>query len=130
LLNHPGIMEIFNRARKLDLAILSVGDLSPHSTISKYFLLERDDFATLQAAGAVGDVLCRFIDADGNVLKHPVNDRVIAVNPEELSNARKLVLASGGWQKYEVIRGALRLLKPHVLITDELVAERLVADAA
>jgi DNA-binding transcriptional regulator LsrR (DeoR family) len=130
LLNHPGIMEIFSRARKLDLAVLSVGELSPFSTISKYFLLERDDFTTLQSAGAVGDVLCRFIDADGNVLKHPVNDRVIAVNPEELSNARKLVLASGGWQKYEVIRGALRLLKPHVLITDELVAERLVADAA
>lgn len=128
LLGHPGIMEIFNRARKLDLAVLSVGDLSPFSTVSKYFLLGRDDFSTLQAAGAVGDVLCRFIDAEGNVLEHPVNDRVIAVSPKDLSSARKLVLASGGWQKYDVIRGALRLLKPHVLITDELVAERLVSE--
>ena len=31
-------------------------------------------------------------------------------------------------QKYGVIRGALRLLKPHVLVTDELVAERLAAE--
>ena len=129
LLGHPGIKEIFSRAQKLDLAIISVGDLSPVSTVSEYFLLDRDELTTLQAAGAVGDVLCRFIDADGNVLDHPVNERVIAVGPKDLSSARRLVLASGGWQKYEVIRGALRLLKPHVLVTDELVAERLVSEA-
>jgi DNA-binding transcriptional regulator LsrR (DeoR family) len=129
LLAHPGIQEIFERAHKLDMAILSVGDLSPFSTVSEYFLLERDELATLQAAGAVGDVLCRFIDIDGNILDHPVNERVIAVDPRELSGARKRVLASGGWQKYEVIRGAMRLIEPHVLVTDELVAERLVSEA-
>jgi len=128
LVNHPGIQEIFRRASRLDLAILSVGDLSPFSTISEYFLLERDELAQLQAAGAVGDVLCRFIDADGNILDHPLNERVVAVDPRELRGARKLVLASGGWQKYEVIRGAMRLMKPNVLVTDELVAERLAAD--
>lgn len=128
LLTHPGIQEIFRRASRLDLAILSVGDLSPFSTVSEYFLLEREELADLQAAGAVGDVLCRFIDADGNIIKHPVNDRVVAVDPRDLRGTRKLVLASGGWQKYEVIRGAMRLLKPHVLVTDELVAERLAAE--
>lgn len=130
LLSHPGIQEIFRRAARLDLAILSVGDLSPFSTVSEYFLLERDELAALQAAGAVGDVLCRFIDADGNIINHPVNERVVAVDPMDLRGARKLVLASGGWQKYEVIRGAMRLLKPHVLVTDELVAERLASEAA
>lgn len=128
LVNHPGIQEIFRRASRLDLAILSVGDLSPFSTISEYFLLERDELAALQAAGAVGDVLCRFIDADGNIIDHPVNERVVAVDPRELRGARKLVLASGGWQKYDVIRGAMRLIRPHVLVTDELVAERLAAE--
>ncbi len=130
LLSHPGIQEIFRRASRLDLAILSVGDLSPFSTVSEYFLLERDELSALQAAGAVGDVLCRFIDADGNIINHPVNERVVAVDPRDLRGARKLVLASGGWQKYEVIRGAMRLLKPHVLITDELVGERLVNEGS
>lgn len=130
LLNHPGIKEIFTRAQNLDLAIISLGDLSPVSTISEYSLLDRDEISNLQAAGAVGDVLCRFIDADGNVLDHPINERVIAIEPQVLSSARKLVLASGGWQKFEVIRGALRLLKPHVLVTDEVVAERLVSEVS
>lgn len=128
LVNHPGIQEIFRRAARLDLAILSVGDLSPFSTVSEYLLLERDELVALRAAGAVGDVLCRFIDAEGNIIDHPANDRVVAVHPRELRGARKLVLASGGWQKYDVIRGAMRLIKPHVLLTDELVAERLAAE--
>jgi DNA-binding transcriptional regulator LsrR (DeoR family) len=128
LLTHPGIQEIFRRAARLDLAILSVGDLSPVSTFSEYVLLDRDEFAALQAAGAAGDVLCRFIDADGNIIDHELNKRVIAVDPRDLRSARKIVLASGGGQKHGVIRGALRLLKPHVLVTDELVAERLASD--
>ena len=129
LLSHPGIQEIVRKATRLDLAILSVGELSPDSTISKYGLLERDELASLEKAGAVGDVLCRFIDADGNILDHPVNERVVAVDPRNLKGARKVVLASGGWQKYASIRGAMKLLNPHVLVTDEIVAERLVAEA-
>ena len=127
LLAHPGIREIFDKASRLDMAILSVGDLSPLSTISEYYLLEREELASLRAAGAVGDVLCRFIDARGNVIDHPINERVVAIDPQELRAARKIVLASGGWQKFEVIRAAMILLKPQVLVTDELVAERLVA---
>lgn len=129
LLSHPGIQEIFRRAKQLDMAILSVGELSPFSTFSEYLLLESDELAALERRGAVGDVLCRFIDIDGNVIDHPVNERVVAIDPLELKGTRKLVLASGGWQKYAVIRGALKLLHPHVLVTDELVAERLVAEA-
>lgn len=43
-------------------------------------------------------------------------------------SARRIVLALGGWQKHGMVRGASRLLKPHVLVTDELIAEHLVAN--
>ena len=129
LLDHPGIAEVFARARSLDMAVVSVGDLTPHSVFSEYGLLTRDEIASLEHAGAVGDLLCHFIDADGNVIDHPVNDRVIAVNPTTLRGTRQIVLASGGWHKLTVIRAALRLLRPTVLIVNELVAERLSAEA-
>ncbi len=125
LMTHPGIKEIFQRADQLDLAILSVGDLSPHSTFAQYGLLEREEFASLHRAGAVGDVLCRFINAQGDVIQHPINDRVVAVDPRKLTNARKIVLASGGWHKFQAILASIRLLRPNVLITDEAVAEQL-----
>ena len=128
LLAHPDMQEILQRASRLDIALLSVGELSPLSTVAEYGLLERDELAALERQGAVGDVLCRFIDIDGNIIDHPVNERVVAVDPRDLKGTRKLVLASGGWQKYGAIRGAMKLLQPHVLVTDALVAERLAAE--
>lgn len=128
LLGHPGLAEVFARAKTLDMAVVSVGDLTPHSVFSEYGLLTRDEIASLEAAGAVGDLLCHFIDAEGNVIDHPVNDRVVAVNPVSLRGTRQIVLASGGWHKLTVIRAALRLLRPTVLIVNELVAERLAKD--
>lgn len=128
LIAHPGLAEVFVRTQSLDMAVVSVGDLTPHSVFSEYGLLTRDEIASLEAAGAVGDLLCHFIDADGKVIDHPVNERVIAVNPNTLRGTRQIVLASGGWHKLTVIRAALKLLRPTVLIVNETVAERLAKD--
>ncbi len=129
LFSHAGIDEIVQASKSLDLAVVTAGDLSPYSTVSQFSIMERDDIASLQAAGAVGHVLFRFIDANGNIIDHPINDRVMAIDPRDLSATRRIVLASGGWRKYDVVRAAMKLLKPHVLVTDESVAERLVAEA-
>lgn len=128
LMTHPGIKEVFRRSENLDLAIVSVGDLSPSSTFISYGLLEKEEMLSLQKAGAIGDILCRFIDANGEVIEHDVNRRVIAVDPRSLRTARKIVLASGGWHKLPVFRAAIKLLSPHVVLTDELVAEHLLDD--
>ncbi len=129
LMGHAGIHEVLDRARRLDIAIVSVGDLTPHSIFVEYGLLSSEQIASLEKAGAVGDLLCRFIDAKGDLVDHPINDCVLAAHPEDIRSAREIVLASGGWQKVTVIRAAMHRLRPHVLITDETVAERLCMDA-
>lgn len=128
LLGHGGLGEVFERAKTLDVAVVSASDLSPLSTVVEYGLLTHDEVASLHRAGAVGDVLCHFVDAEGELVDHPINERVVAVHPHDLRNARNLVLASGGWHKIAAIRAALKLLRPGTLITDETVAERLAAD--
>lgn len=125
LRNHPGIAEIYSRARMLDTAIVSVGALTANSLFYEYGLLTREEIASLEAAGAVGDVLCHFIDQDGQIIDHPVNERVVAVDPRGLRGARDLILVSGGWHKLKAISAAMRLLQPSVLILNEHVAERL-----
>jgi DNA-binding transcriptional regulator LsrR (DeoR family) len=126
LRNHPGIAELYSRARTLDMAIVSVGALTPHSVFYEYGLLTREEIASLETAGAVGDVLCHFVNEEGEVISHPVNDRVMAVNPADLRSTRDVILVSGGWEKLKAITAAMRLLQPAVLIVNELVAERLV----
>jgi DNA-binding transcriptional regulator LsrR (DeoR family) len=125
LLTHPGIREVFRRSENLDVAIVSVGDMSPTSTFTSYGLLDKEEMMSLQRAGAIGDILCHFINSDGEIVDHDVNRRVVSVDPRSLRSARKIVLASGGWHKVEVFRAAMKLLLPHVILTDEQVAERL-----
>ncbi len=124
---HAGIEEVFAQARRVDLALVSVGDLSPGSTLARYGLLSRDELAELARAGAVADVLCRFVDHNGQVIDHSLNRRVIAINPEDLRETPKVVLASGGWRKVQALLAAIRLVRPQVLITDAHAAEGLLA---
>ena len=126
LINHLGMGDVFSHAERLDVALISVGSLTPNSTLGRFGVLRHEDLAALSRAGAVGDLLCRFIDANGQPLKHPLNDRVISVGPEILRRARRIVLSSGGWEKTLGILAAIRLLRPEVLVTDENVAESLV----
>ena len=128
IMNHPGIAEVIARARRMDLAVVSTGDLSPDSIFTRYGLLTHDEIISLERAGAIGDVLCHFIDAEGRVIDHPVNDRALAFHPADLKEAREVVLASGGWNKLTAIRASINLLSPQVLITDSVVAERLAVE--
>ena len=125
LFAHQGIEEVLIRARHLDLAIVGAGDFAPSATIPRYGLLGKTEIDDLMSMGAVGDVLCHFFNREGQLLDHPVNRRVMALDPLELRRATKLVLASGGWRKLPAILGAIRLLRPSVLLTDVGAAEGL-----
>lgn len=125
LWSEPGLRELLERARGVDLALVSVGDVSEAATLFREGLLPRSTLASLQAAGAVGDVLCHFIDAEGNVVDHPVNRRVVAVDLEDLRRVPKIVVAAGGRRKVAAIRAALKATGAGVLITEESAAKGL-----
>jgi DNA-binding transcriptional regulator LsrR (DeoR family) len=119
LWSEPGLRELLERARRVDLALVSVGDVSEEATLFRQGLLPRPALASLQAAGAVGDVLCHFIDAEGKVVDHPVNRRVVAVDLDDLRRVPRIVVAAGGRRKVAAIRAALKGTGAGVLITDE-----------
>ncbi len=127
LLGHPGIQEVFEMARRVDLALVSVGDVSPDSTIARLKMISAGEMEELRRAGAVADVLCRFIDRDGATIDHPLNHRVVALDPEALRRVPQVVLASGGWNKVTALLAAIRALEPRVLITCEAAAGGLLA---
>ncbi|HZI83764.1 MAG TPA: sugar-binding transcriptional regulator [Casimicrobiaceae bacterium] len=122
LWKEPGLHELLARARQLDLALVSVGDVSGDATLFREGLLPRSQLSSLTAAGAVGDVLCHFIDERGRIVDHPVCRRVVAVGLEELRRVPKVVIAAGGKRKVVAIRAALRATGAKVLITDQAAA--------
>jgi DNA-binding transcriptional regulator LsrR (DeoR family) len=77
------------------------------SLLVTYGLGGGDQVKTLKAAGAVGDVIGHFLDADGNIVDHPLNRRTVAISLEDLRGIRKVVLVAGGRKKIDIMRAAL-----------------------
>lgn len=130
LRRHPGIAEVLERTRMLDMALVSVGTVAPNSTLIRYGMVDREILTEVTRAGAVADLLCQFIDADGQLLNHPLNQRIMAADLSSLARTPKLILVSGGWQKVPSLLAAIRLLHPAVLITDETAAEGMLMSPA
>lgn len=128
LLERCGLASIFEMAGALDVALLSVGGITTLTTSYRTGYISEADRRSLIDAGAVGDVLYNFIDADGNLVDHDVNKRVISANLGLLRRTAERVLISGGREKRIALRGAIRTLAPTTLVTDEQTARDLARD--
>lgn len=112
---------------KLDLALLSAIDLSKQSKALEYGVISSKTCRSLLDAGAVGDICGHYLNADGQVIEHPLTARVVNPTLKDLLSIKERVLAAGGLQKTAIIRAAIRAGLCHVLITDEGAARELVA---
>lgn len=78
------------------------------------------------AASAVGDVILKFVDVDGNRVRSDLDARVVGVDAETFLAIPRRLGVAGGSGKFEAIRAMLRGGWINVLITDEATALRLV----
>ena len=127
LMAQPMLREVFEKAERVDLAFLSVGELTHGNTLSRLGLVSREDVDGLLAAGAVGDICARWIDIEGRLVNHPINSRVVAISPERLRDIPCVMLASGGRAKTQAMRGVLKGGLIDVVITDEQTATAVLA---
>jgi DNA-binding transcriptional regulator LsrR (DeoR family) len=111
--------EVLERWTSIDLALLSLGDLSPRSLLIRNGLPSDVSVDDLKAKGAVGDVLGQFLDARGRGIAHPINRRAIAMPLEQLSMLPTVALIAGGSNKTRIIAAALQSRLAHVLVSDE-----------
>jgi lsr operon transcriptional repressor len=128
LLKEDAVRETYERARRSDLVLLTCGDLT-ESLVVTYGINDPEQVRALQKAGAVGDMLGHFMDADGEAIDHPLNRRTVAISLEDLRKIQRVILVSGGAKKFAVTRAALRGRYPSVLVTDEETAQRLCDEA-
>lgn len=126
LLTHYGLADVMRRAREGRIALVSCGDLTTRSLLASTHIVS-EALDGLRKAGAVGDLLGTFLDEYGRPVDHPLNARVMALSPQELKAYPISILASGGAQKAPVIRGILNARYVKRLVTDESVAEALLA---
>lgn len=125
LVERCGLQEVFEMANVLDAVLLSVGGIASATTFSRGGFLREADREALLARGAVGDLLFHFFDRNGDLVDHPINSLVMSVDVDRLRKAPIRILTSGGEEKIEALLGAMTLVAPTILITDEESARRM-----
>jgi DNA-binding transcriptional regulator LsrR (DeoR family) len=114
-----------DKIRGVDVAVLVAGDVSERSLSIKHGLPHDISIPDLLAAGAVGDVLGRFLDKDGREIDHTINRRVSSITLDTLKSLKKVVLAAAGPHKQAIINAILSAGLAKTLITDDVTAETL-----
>ncbi|MCB5204265.1 sugar-binding transcriptional regulator [Neorhizobium sp. T786] len=125
LIEKCGLKAIYDLAEKMDLAVVSCGDIGPHSTSLSEGFISKAELAQLIEAGCVCDTMFNFLDAEGNSVRHPINERVMSVDLDTLKTAKHIVLSSGGAHRAMAIRATIRRIGCNTLITDEGAAREL-----
>ena len=125
LIEHCGLAEVFERAKSLDAVLISVGSLDADGTAYRDGFVSDELRRAMIERGAVGETLFHFFDRAGRLVDHPIQACVMAVPVETLRAVPQRIVASGGRDKAAAILGALRLVEPTVLVTDEVTAGRL-----
>ena len=127
LIERCGLSEIFALTDSLDAVVVSVGDIGSVTTFYRGGFLAEVDHEKLAERGAVGDLLFHFFDRDGNLIDDPINERVMSIDIDRIRRTPLRILTSGGREKADAMVGAVKLIRPTVLITDEYSARRLLA---
>jgi DNA-binding transcriptional regulator LsrR (DeoR family) len=118
LWQQPELKDVRDRAAAADIALLTVGEMAAGATVFRYGIVPPAMLAPLMEKGAVANILCSFVDAEGRLVDHEVNQRVMAIGLDVVGAIPNVVLAAGGPHKITSIRAALRAVKARVLITD------------
>jgi DNA-binding transcriptional regulator LsrR (DeoR family) len=123
----PSVTEIFRMAQLAAFTIIGIGGMNEDATVLKAGVISKNDFLRLKMSGAVGDILCHFIDRDGKGIVTVLEDRLVSTPLDTLKSLSNVIAVAAGEEKKEAIRGSLALGYIDTLITNENTAQWLIA---
>lgn len=125
----PSVQATLRGAREAPVAMFSLGRLQPESVLVSSGYIDADDIRRLSDGGAVGDVISRFIAADGKVADPDLDDRTMGLDLAALGTRTQAIGIAAGAAKAAVARAALAGGYVSTLIVDDSLAAALLADS-
>lgn len=123
-LAQPSVQELLRLARGSDVFVVGIGSLeSGGHLVSRRIITPRDQ-ETLTRAGAVGDLMGRFLNIDGELVHCALGNCAVGLHYHDVRGARVVALAAGA-SKAAATLSALRAGVVSDLIIDETLAEAL-----
>lgn len=114
----PAVGETIEAARAAPTAIFGLGILTPDSVLVGSGYLSQADLADLQAAGAVGDIVGRFLRADGQIASRELDERTVGLPPGDLTSKPISMGLAAGVGRGPITLAALRGRYLNVLVMD------------
>lgn len=127
LLQEPRIAQAMNEAQQCELAYVGLGHLEPDTTLVKVGLLPWKEIEKLKNNGAVGEILMRYYDENGEHIPSLWEKQIISLEWGKIRKIPHLVVIAAGLHKVEAISGALKGNLCHCLITDTETARAVIA---
>lgn len=117
------------KIRSADGLALAAGDMA-NSLLLADGLPDDVTMQELVEAGAVGDIIGYFLDANGALIDHEINKRVLGIQLEDLNDLPNVIVAAGGQTKLPIIRAILNRGCVDHIVTDERTAQMLLDHTA
>lgn len=119
LLDDDSLRPVTERWQRLNLACVGIGVLPP--VPGQVIYVGEENAACFVEDGAVGDMLARYFNLQGEMVDEPINQRLIGLDLDSLRGVEHVVAVAGGLGKRRGVVGAIRT----GLITDLFLDEEL-----
>ncbi|HTX80223.1 MAG TPA: sugar-binding transcriptional regulator [Longilinea sp.] len=113
----------------LQCAIIGVGHVEFQQMSSMFFAdhISPENLTKLESRGAVGDILGRFYNFNGDPVE--INAGVIGINLQQLRAIPEVIAIAGGLEKVRALLGALRGGYVKTLVTDTATARAVLLES-
>ncbi len=122
----PSVRETLDAARQASTAVFSLGVLGPESVLVESGFVTPADLDRLRAAGAVGDVLGRYLSTDGDLALPELDERTVGLPLDALRDKAHSIGVAAGSGRGPIALAAIRRGILTTLVTDEATANWLV----
>jgi len=128
LTSHKTIKKGLNIAKKCSVSIVGIGTAKPNASVFSTEVLTKSDLRELKNEKAVGDICLQFFDKQGQPINQ-FNEKVIGISLKDIKEMPLVIgVAGGGEGKSKAIKAALKGGYLHILITDQLTAEKILEE--
>lgn len=122
------VAEVLARAEDAHAYLFSAGVGDENSALVESGYLRAEDMHELARKGAIGDVVGRYIDANGNIVDPALDERTVGLGLDRLRAAKTAILVVAGRAKHDIARAVVSSGLCTTLITDEATARALLED--
>jgi len=127
ILKDSASKEIYRLAKRVEVAMLCMSDLSKKSTLYRSKQLNEEDLYYLEGRGVIGDINFVFVDEEGNFVPNEISERqTVLFSIDQMKSVKNVIGLAIGARKVKIMRAVLKGSLINILMTDEDTANMLI----